>query len=50
MTASRIGSVALGVVIGAFVIAGTLFLLADWGAHKFETATLISPPILFVPK
>ena len=47
---SRVGAVALGVVLGFGVILGSLLLTAEWGARKFQTAGLINPPIHFVPK
>jgi hypothetical protein len=50
MENSRVAGVALGVVIGVLICAGAIYLAAQWSARTIATASLIDPPIIFVPK
>jgi hypothetical protein len=50
MENSRVAGVALGVVVGVLICAGLLYATAQWGARTIATASLIDPPIIFVPK
>lgn len=50
MENSRIAGIALGVVIGVLICAGLFYVTAQWGVRTVSTASLIDPPIIFMPK
>jgi hypothetical protein len=50
MENSRVAGVAFGVVIGVLICAGLVYVTAQWGMRTITTASLLDPPIIFVPK